>query len=173
MGVRPFDFTPERAHCIGVANAEERQMLQDGIAWMLVADGRRARVLVEQRRGASLEEPSDWAMEIGEEDLYDPQDRPPRSFDRVGAGRHAMDGGRSLHEAEEEKFLKRVADRLGEAERHKQFDHLVIAAPPRALGLLRNMLSAGVKARIRADLSKDLLDEPAPKLRERLIELLR
>ena len=173
MGVRPFDFTPERAHCIGVANAEETQMLQDGTAWMLVADGRRARVLVEQRRGASLEEPSDWAMEIGEEDLYDPQDRPPRSFDRVGAGRHALDGGRSLHEAEEEKFLKRVADRLGEAERHNQFDHLVIAAPPRALGLLRNMLSAGVKARIRADLSKDLLDEPAPKLRERLIELLR
>jgi protein required for attachment to host cells len=156
-----------------VADKKEKTMLQDGTAWMLVADGRRARVLVEQRRGATLEEPAEWAMEIGEEDLYDPQDRPPRSFDRVGAGRHAMDGGRSLHEAEEEKFLKRVADRLGEAEKHKAFDHLVIAAPPRALGLLRNLLPPGAKARIRADLSKDLLDEPAPKLRERLTELLR
>lgn len=148
-------------------------MLQDGTAWILVADGRRARVLVEQRRGAELEEPSDWAMEINEQDLYDPQDRPPRSFDRVGAGRHAMDGGRSLHEVEEEKFLKRVAERLGDAERHNQFDHLVIAAPPRALGLLRNMLPPGAKSRIRADLSKDLLSEPAPKLRERLNELMR
>ncbi|MEZ5960130.1 MAG: host attachment protein [Hyphomonadaceae bacterium] len=148
-------------------------MLQSGTAWLLVADGRRARVLVEQRRGATLEEPADWSMEIGEEDLYDPQDRPPRSFDRVGQGRHAMDGGRSLHEAEEEKFLKRVADRLGEAEKQKAFDHLVIAAPPRALGLLRNMLPASAKARIRADLSKDLVDEPAPRLRERLSDLLR
>lgn len=148
-------------------------MLQDGTAWMLVADGRRARLLVEQRRGASLEEPADWAMQIDEEDLYDPQDRAPRSFDRVGAGRHAMDGGRSLHEAEEEKFLKRLADRIGEAEKHNAFDHLVIAAPPRALGLLRNMLSPAAKARIRADLSKDVLSEPATKLRERLTELLR
>jgi len=148
-------------------------MLQDGTAWMLVADGRRARVLVEQRRGSTLEEPAEWVMEISQEDLYDPQDRPPRSFDRVGQGRHAMDGGRSLHEAEEEKFLKRVADRVGEAEKHRAFDHLVIAAPPRALGLLRNLLPPGAKARIRADLSKDLVDEPAAKLRERLTELLR
>ena len=148
-------------------------MLQDGTAWMVVADGRRARVLVEQRRGAALQEASDWAMEISEEDLYDPQDRPPRSFDRVGAGRHAMDGGRSLHEAEEEKFLKRLAERLGDAEKHNQFEHLVIAAPPRALGLLRTMLSPGAMARVRADLPKDLLDEPAPKLRERLTDLMR
>lgn len=148
-------------------------MLQDGTAWMLVADGRRARLLVEQRRGATLEEPADWAMEISEEDLYDPQDRPPRSFDRVCSGRHAMDKGRSLHEQEEEKFLKRVADRIGEAEKHNAFDYLVIAAPPRALGLLRNMLPPGAKSRIRADLSKDLLDEPMPKLRERLTDLLR
>ncbi|UPT63684.1 MAG: host attachment protein [Hyphomonadaceae bacterium JAD_PAG50586_4] len=104
-------------------------MLQNGTAWMLVADGRRARVLVEQRRGATLEE--NWSMEIGEEDLYDPQDRPPRSFDSVGPGRHGMER-RDLHEAEEENFLKRVADRIGEAEKQKAFDHLVIAAPARA-----------------------------------------
>jgi len=146
-------------------------MLEAGITWMLVADGRRARLLVEHRRGANLEEP--WAMEIGPDDLYDPQDRPPRSFDRVGAGRHAMDKGRSLHEQEEEKFLRRVADRLSDAERHSQFDHLVIVAPPRALGLLRGLLSDSAKARVRADLPKDLLEEPALKLRERLGELLR
>lgn len=148
-------------------------MLHGGTAWILVADGRRARVLVEQRRGASLEEPDDWAMEIGPDELYDEQDRPPRSFDRVGAGRHAMDKGRSLHEQEEEKFLKRVAARVSEAERHNQFDHLVIAAPPRALGLLRSMLAPGAKSRIRADVSKDLLDEPASRLRERLSDLMR
>lgn len=146
-------------------------MLQDGSTWFLVADGRRARVLVEQRRGAELEE--HWAMEIEEDDLYDPQDRAPRSFDRTGAGRHAMDKGRSLHEQEEENFLKRLANRVAEAGTQGQFDHLVVAAPPRALGSLREKLPAGVQSRIRAETPKDLLSEPAPKLRERLQELLR
>ena len=80
---------------------------------------------------------------------------------------------RDLHEAEEENFLKRVADRIGEADRQKAFDHLVIAAPPRALGLLRNKLSDNARQRIRAEASKDLLDEDTQKLRERLTELLR
>jgi protein required for attachment to host cells len=148
-------------------------MLENGTAWMLVADGRRARVLVEQRRGAQLEEPSDWAMEISEDELYDPQDRPPRSHDRVGQGRHAVDKGRNLHEAEEEKFLKRVAERLGEAQKQNQFTHLIIAAPPRALGLLRAMLPANAQDRVCATTAKDLLGEDAPKLRERLQDMLR
>jgi len=145
-------------------------MLESGTAWFLVADGRRARLLVEQRRGAALQEP--WSMEIGDDDLYDAQDRPPRSFDSVGPGRHGMET-RDLHEAEEENFLKRVAERVGDAEKQKAFDHLVIAAPPRALGLLRNLLPRNAQSRIRAEAAKDLLDEETPKLRERLTELLR
>ncbi|MGD9814227.1 MAG: host attachment protein [Hyphomonadaceae bacterium] len=146
-------------------------MLHTGRVWFLVADGRRARLLNEERRGRALVE--SWSMEIGAEDTYDPQDRPPRSFDRVGAGRHAMDKGRSLHEQEEVNFLNRVAQRITDAEKHGEFDHLVIAAPPRALGLLREKLAAAVRTRVRAETPKDLLDEPVPRLRERLSELLR
>ncbi len=148
-------------------------MLADGSTWFLVADGRRAKVLVEQRRGAALEEPAGWAMEISEEELYEPQDEKPRSAQRAGQGRHTVGNRRNLHEAEEENFLKRVAERIGEAEKHQQFEHLVIAAPPRALGLLRTLLSDGAQNRICATLPKDLLDEPVPKLRERLQEALR
>lgn len=148
-------------------------MIQDGRTWFLVADGRRARLFVEERRGADLAERSDWALEISEEETYDPQDRPPRSFDRVGAGRHAMDKGRSLHEQEELNFLRRVADRLTQAGKQKQFDHLVLAAPPRALGTLREALPEAVSARIKAETPKDLLDEDARHLRTRLTELLR
>ena len=146
-------------------------MIENGSAWFLVADGRRARLLVEERRGAALVEA--WKIEIGPDELYEAQDRPPRSFDRVGAGRHAMDGGRNLHELEEGKFLKRVADRISEGEKHKAFDHLIIAAPPRALGLLRGALPVGAQSRIRAEAAKDLVDEDAAQLRDRLTELLR
>jgi len=88
----------------------------------------------------------DWQMEISDDDLYDPQDRPPRSFGSVGRTRHAMDKGRNLHEQEEGNFLKRIAERIAEADKPKLFEHLLIAAPPRALGALRDMLPAGARA---------------------------
>lgn len=146
-------------------------MLVDGSVWFLVADGRRARLLIEPRRGAPLEE--SWSETISDEDLYDPQDRPPRSFDRVGAGRHAMDKGESLHEREELNFLKRIAARIAEAEKQNGFDHLVVAAPPRALGALRELLSTSAKARIRAEAAKDYVAETPAHLRARLTDLLR
>jgi protein required for attachment to host cells len=145
-------------------------MLQNGPAWFLLADGRRARVLVEERRGAALQD--DWTMEVSDDDLYDPRDRRARNSNRVGLGKHTVGNDRNLHEAEEENFLKRLAERLGEAEKSRKFEHLLIAAPPRALGTLRELLPASVRSRIRADTPKNLLDEDPPKLRERLTELL-
>lgn len=147
-------------------------MLENGHVWFLLADGRRARMWEEPARGADLMQHVDWAMEIGEDDLYDPQDRPPRAHDSMGPGRHAMDRGRNLHEAEEEKFLKRVADRVTDALKRGSFEHLVIAAPPRALGLLRNALPDAVKAKIKAEVAKDLIDQDARALKARLKDLL-
>lgn len=147
-------------------------MLENGQTWFLLADGRKARVLAEQRRGAALRELDDWAMSISDEDTYEPQDRPPRTFQSVGSARHAINKG-TLHEKEEANFLKRLAERLGEAAKQQQFDHLVLAAPPRALGELRELLPDAVQSRIRADLPKDIVAEDTGKLRERLTELLR
>ncbi len=148
-------------------------MLQNGPAWFLLADGRRARVLIEERRGAALQAPDEWDLEISDDELYSPQDRPPRTAGSVGAARSAMDKGRNLHEQEEGNFLKRVAERIAEADKRKQFEHLVIAAPPRALGALRDLLPHGARARIRAETPKDLIDEDDASLRERLRDLLR
>jgi protein required for attachment to host cells len=156
-----------------LAEEAETLMLENGRAWFLVADGRRARVFIEERRGAALQTPDGWDLEIEDEDMYEPQDRRPRNSNSVGAGKHAVGNDQSLHEAEEENFLKRLASRLSEAEKRKQFDHLVIAAPPRALGTLRGLLPNAVRSRVRAETPKDIIDEDEPKLRERLRELLR
>jgi protein required for attachment to host cells len=145
--------------------------MEAGRTWILLTDGRRARLLVEPRRGGELIEPDEWAMKISDEELYEMQDRPPRSFDRVGAGRHAMDRGFDPRLEEERKFLQRVADRLAEAARSRQFDHLVLAAPPRALGMLREALPAQAHTLISHETPKDILDEPTDKVRERLANL--
>jgi protein required for attachment to host cells len=146
-------------------------MIQEGRTWLVVADGRRARLYLEPRRGAALT--ADWAMEMGPEDRFELQDRPPRSFDRVGAGRHSMEGKFDPHEEEERRFLKRVADRVGEGMKTKAFDYLALAAPPRALGVLREALPPAALALISAETAKDVLDEGPERLRERLKELRR
>lgn len=83
-----------------------------------------------------------------------------------------MDRDRNLHEAEEEKFLKRLADRVSEAQKRGSFEHLVIAAPPRALGFLRSVLPDAVKAKVRAETANDLVDEDGRALKVRLRELI-
>ena len=143
-------------------------MINGGVTWVLLADGRRARVLVEAKRGGAVAEQAAW--EISEDELYDPRDRPPRSYDSAGVGRHAMDGGVDLHEEEEKKFLKRVAGELSDACQAHAFDHLVIAAPPRALGLLRSALPDAVRRKIQTETAKDLLSETGEAVRARLKE---
>jgi protein required for attachment to host cells len=151
--------------------ALEARMIQEGRTWVLAADGRRARLYVEPRRGAALT--PDWSMEIGPEDRFELQDRPPRSFDRMGAGRHSMEGKFEPHEEEERRFLRRVAARVAEAAQAKAFDYLALAAPPRALGRLREALPPPVLAMVTAETAKDVLGEGAERMRERLAELRR
>lgn len=148
-------------------------MLEGGMLWFVVADGRRARVWTQASRGDALGERGDLALQLGPEDAYEPQDRPPRAHDSVGAGRHAMDKGRSLHEQEEENFLKRLCARVSDAAAHGEFAHLTLAAPPRALGWMRAHLTAAALAKLRGDLDKDVVSEDATALRARLMEMLR
>jgi protein required for attachment to host cells len=148
-------------------------MLERGMLWLVVADGRRARVWAQAQRSEDLEERLDLAAQLGPEDAYEPQDRPPRAHDSTGAARHAMDKGRTLHEQEEDNFLRRLCDRINAAAAHRQFEHLAIAAPPRALGRIRALLAPAALAKLRADLAKDILHESGSALRERLQALLR
>lgn len=148
-------------------------MLQQGEVWFLIVDGRQARVLAEVRRGAELRELSDWTMSLSDEDALEAQDRPPRTFDRVGPGRHAVGDDRDLRQEEEDRFAKRVVERLEAASQAGAFAHLVVAAPPRALGVFRGLLSSALQAKLRADIAKDLLKEDAAALKPRLEAALR
>ncbi len=141
-------------------------MRMNGSTLILVADGRRARLYEEPRRGADLIQRA--AHDIADEDLYAPQDRPPRTFESATPHRSAMEK-RDLHEAEEENFLRRVAGLVGEA--MGAFDHLVVIAPPRALGLLRAGLPEAAGAKIAHTLAKDVVSEDAVAIKRRLGDL--
>ena len=127
------------------------------ITWILVADGARARVLMNQGIGKGLEPAVNGEMvhavpptrELG-------TDRPGRAQQRGTAGRHAIQPHVDWHRFEKEKFSREMAALLDAAAERGAFDRLVLIAPPRTLGDLRSALGAKARGKVHAEVDKDL-----------------
>jgi protein required for attachment to host cells len=94
-------------------------------------------------------------------------DRPGRRYGgtsgvRHGAGvqaghHHGVDGERSTKQHELTLFAKEVAQRIDSERMKHEFDKLVLVAPPKMLGLLRQSLTHPTQAMLAAEIAKDLL----------------
>ena len=112
------------------------------------------------------------------EDLINPEgranvrnlisDRPGRSFDSRGRGRHAMDPEVDAVREHAERFAKQVADRVEQGRKEGAFDELVLAAAPEFLGMLRQYLSDTTLRQVRATVDKNLVLMDEPEIRARL-----
>ena len=138
-----------------------------GATLVVVADGGGARFLSRIRPGARLVELVDNRMRLGSTEP--PRDRPFRAHDRMGVGRHAIEE-RNPREAAEEIFLTEVAERIGDLLRSTEAAQLVLCAPPRALGMLRESLSPDVRERT-LSWGKDIIKETPAEIDERLRQL--
>jgi protein required for attachment to host cells len=94
-------------------------------------------------------------------------DRPGRSSASVGVARSAMEET-DWHDIAEERFAGELADALYRHARADLFEKLVIIAPPKVLGNLREVLHAEVSARVAAEIPKELTSHPVAEI-ERLI----
>src|SRR5690606_12661373 len=94
-------------------------------------------------------------------------DRPGRTQHSGGTARSAMEQT-DWHDQEEQEFLKALATRLDRAVQAKEVSHLVIVAPPRALGVLRKAFSQHVKDAMVAEIDKDLASHPVPDIEKHL-----
>lgn len=121
-------------------------MIPDGRTLVLVADGGRARLFEEARRGGPLTEHPDWLAGLSVPPMASPG---PRGgvHDSVGHGSHATarPGGRDKAEAG---FLTQLARRIEVVFNQRRFDRLILIAAPRSLGHLRRQLPAGLAARL-------------------------
>ena len=137
--------------------------------WIVVADAGRARVLQNDGPGKGVKEvPGTDMVGPHRRDRDIMADRPGRSFDSAGHGRHAMEPPTDPKRAEQHAFFADVAERLEAAARGGRFDRLVLVAEPRALGELRHLLAPAVAARVSAELDKDLTHLSAAEIGERL-----
>lgn len=125
--------------------------------WILIADGARARILLNEGPGRGVKPALDREFHgtnaPGREIMAD---RPGRTFDSGGEGRHAMEPHTNPREAEKRSFHHDLAQFLDKAVKRGDFDRLVIVAPPRTLGNLRAELSDSVQAKVTGELNKDL-----------------
>jgi protein required for attachment to host cells len=137
-----------------------------GVTLIVAADGSRARFFEERRRFGDICERPELAL--AEHDGRPSSHRHRATVhDRFGFGRHGA-GGQDWREARAARFLKRVADQIDRAARRRRFDELVVIAPPRALGLLKEALSEATKARLAATDAHDAVRERCEKIRSRM-----
>jgi len=91
-------------------------------------------------------------------------DRPGRALESGASARHAVGQRHDLHAMEKEKFVRLVGEQVNAASERDEFDELLLVAPPRALGELRDALDAAAQAKLVGMLEKDLVKTPDSEL---------
>jgi protein required for attachment to host cells len=133
---------------------------------IVVADERQANFYDASKPDGPLSERGELQNETsGLKDRDLETDRPGRRFGGTGH-HHDVAGERSTARHELEQFARRVAQRIDHDRIAKEFDKLVIVAPPKVLGLLRQSLPAPLQNVIAAEIPKDLLHSGADAIRE-------
>ena len=136
--------------------------------WIVLADAATARVYEPQASGR------DWKMIV---ELTDPKarakeselgrDKPGRVRQSTGS-RAAMERPTPRKQVEVEHFARQIAKALDDALVRKAYDHLVLAAPPEFVGILRPLLPDRVEERITVLVERDYLHLDPPQARQRL-----
>ncbi|MDH3872449.1 MAG: host attachment protein [Gammaproteobacteria bacterium] len=111
--------------------------------WIVVADQSKARIFtVDDPQGALQEVDHLDHPEARDRSQTLTSDRPGRSFDSGGQGRHAMGTAVEPKEQEAIRFAKQIADHLRTACHEKGCNRLVLVAGPPFLGMLREQLAS-------------------------------
>lgn len=132
-------------------------MMKKIVTWVVVANGQYARILANEGAGKGLELVPGGELEGDDRQGRDiDADRPGRTFDSAGQGRHAKEPSSDPRQVLEEEFLRRVLEHVASAANRNAFDRLVLVAEPKALGFMRKHLTTPLKQKLLADMPKDL-----------------
>jgi protein required for attachment to host cells len=140
--------------------------------WIVVADGARARIFELRDKEPYLVPALDHdlvATRLTDRDLE--SDRPGRTTIRGTGMSHGMRQELDKHRLAQLELAREVAKTL-EAKRIAGLGRIVLVAPPRALGDLREACSSDVRALVTNEVAKDLSKLAVHELVHRLDELL-
>lgn len=124
------------------------------VTWILIADGSRAKIFEAAGQGKILQKSELSTPHPPSRDLV--SDRPGRTFDSTGTGRHAKQPPSDPHDKAESDFLRSIVKQLEESQQKKEFDRLVVVAAPRALGTLRGFFPETLSSSVAQEIAHDL-----------------
>lgn len=134
--------------------------------WVLVADGNGARFFMRPRDGFPLHELTELALTAEAERRRHGQ--PSSVKEPSNHGHQVRPAHDTLQNDNEREFLRHISGRLNLAVQENVIGKLVIVAPPRALGVLRDHLSTHALARLSRQIAKDVVRESVAKIEARL-----
>lgn len=141
--------------------------------WVLVSDGARAQFYVSDGHSLAPALDHTLAAPTRSHAREAESDRPGRSFDSAGQGRHAMEPPTDWKTHEKDALARAVAEELRHAANRRDFDRLVVVASPEMLGDLRDCFDKVVAQRVVAEIAKDLTHLDARELPSHLGDALR
>lgn len=137
--------------------------------WVLVADGEKALFLV---NNTDAEDPF---LEVRREEQHDNPPAREQGTDRPGRVSDTGPGQRSAlqetdwHKLEKDRFADELADMLYKSAHRGDFAKLVIVAPPKTLGELRDKMHGEVACRVVGEIRKTLTNHPVTEI-EKLVK---
>lgn len=141
--------------------------------WILVADGARARIYLNDGPGHGIKEISQHASQQAMKPSRDiDADRPGRTFNSAGEGRHAMEPPTDAKRHAKQEFAAELADTLKAALNAHKFDRLVVVAAPMTLGDLRKQFDKTVLNKVHGEIPKDLTSCDKDEITEQLGSVL-
>jgi len=125
--------------------------------WIVVADSARARFFsTDSPRGALRDVACLVHTESREHERDLASDKAGRMAGGHGEGAHGVGDEHHFREIEHHRFARKVAEFLATADERAAYDRLVICAPPRFLGAIRDALPASVATHVVLEIPKDL-----------------
>jgi len=137
--------------------------------WILVSDAARARVFEIPSRGANMTEIACYIYpDSRSPEQHTGPGRLPRTQESANAARHAIEPHTSPHEKHLLQFAQTLSVALRRAKLEERYDRLVLIAPPRFLGVLRECLDPHTRECVLDEIDHDLIGLSPTELRARL-----
>ncbi len=137
--------------------------------WVLVADSSHARIFEVERADGPLREIASVDHPEGRMHARElTSDLPGRRFATAGPKRHGMAQRVSVKDEQAIEFARELAHHLEANRAREQFYRLYVAASPRFLGHLRDVLEPSTAATVRAAYDKNWVRASAEEIREQL-----
>ncbi|MFC6670244.1 host attachment protein [Marinobacterium aestuariivivens] len=141
--------------------------------WILAANRSHARIFSADTPAAGLTEVESLLHEEGrlhEGDLV--SDGPGISSGVAGRGGNQMNRDETARHQEAQQFGRQICGLLDEGLRQKRFDQLYILCEPGFLGLIRPILSPGLKQHLKSEIQKNLVAQTPEEIRSALPQYL-